>query len=96
MEKVIDELISHLTKVRDLRDKLHDKEYWINRAKEEAGFIPREGDWIHVEITIWKVAVSVYHDKRVIGENRYWINGEWFNTPFPEKYPHLSDMKSSQ
>ena len=96
MEKVIDELISHLTKVRDLQDKLHDKEYWINRAKEEAGFIPREGDWIHVEITIWKVAVSVYHDKHVIGENRYWINGEWFNTPFPEKYPHLSDMKSSQ
>ena len=90
MEKVIDEMLSHLKEVVNLQYKLNDKEYWINRAKEEAGFIPREGDWIHVEVTIWKV--SVHHDKHVNGENRYWINGEWFDTPFPKKYPYLSEM----
>ena len=92
MEKVINELLSHLKEVANLRYKLNDREYWINRAKEEAGFIPREGDWIHVEVTIWKIEVSVHHDRHVSGENRYWINGEWFDTPFPDKYPYLSEM----
>ena len=98
MEKVINELVSHLIGAVNLRNKLQDKEYWINRAKEEAGFIPREGDWISVEVHTWKIVVHVYHgctdhDAR---EARYWINGEWFDTPFPDKYPYLSDMKSSQ
>lgn len=91
MEKVINELTSHLKEVRNLQHELEDKEYWINRAKEETGFIPREGDWIHVEVTIWKIVVSVYHKytDHKFKEARYWINGEWFNTPFPEKYPDL-------
>ena len=92
MENVIKALIDSLKKIYGLKYKLEDKDYWINRAKEEAGFIPREGDWIHVEVTIWKIEVSVHHDRHVSGENRYWINVEWFNTPFPEKYPYLSEM----
>lgn len=91
MEKVIGEILSHLKEISNIRYKLNDKEYWINRAKEEAGFIPREGDWISVDITPWHIKVSVYHKHtdHNIKEARYWINGEWFNTPFPEKYPDL-------
>jgi hypothetical protein len=91
MEKVINEITSHLKGISDIRYKLHDKEYWINRAKEEAGFIPREGDWISVDITIWHIKVSVYHKHtdHHIKEARYWFNGEWFDRPFPEKYPDL-------
>ena len=92
MEKVINELLSHLKEVANLQYKLNDKDYWINRAKEEAGFVPREGDWIYVEVTLYKIEVSVYHAENKPGERRYWINGEWFNTPFPEKYPYLSEM----
>ena len=95
MEKKINELVLTLQQARNLEPQISDKEYWINRAKEEAGFVPREGDWIHVEVTLWHIRVSVYHkytDHRV-KESRYWLNGEWFDTPFPEKYPYLSDMK---
>ena len=88
MEKVINELLSHLKEVVNLQYKLNDKDYWINRAKEEAGFIPREGDWIHVEVTLWHIRISVYH-KNGAKDAKYWLNGEWFNTPFPEKYPNL-------
>lgn len=89
MEKVINELASHLNRVYDLQCELNDKEYWINRAKEEAGFIPREGDWVHVEVTIYHIRISVYHKANGAKDAKYWLNGEWFNTPFPEKYPNL-------
>lgn len=94
MEKVINELISHLKGIRNLQYKLNDKEYWINRAKEEAGFVPQEGDWIHVEVTTWKVEVSVYH-KQSARESRHWINGSWFDTSFPGKHPNIHDFKIS-
>ena len=89
MEKVINELTSHLKEINNLKYELKDKEYWINRAKEEAGFIPREDDWISVEITMWHIRVSVYHKANGAKEARYWLNGEWFDTPFPERYPDL-------
>lgn len=88
MEKVINELTSHLKGISDIRHKLYDKEYWINRAKE-AGFIPREGDWIGVEITMWSIRISVYHKTNSTEGAKYWINGEWFDTPFPKSYPDL-------
>lgn len=89
MEEIINKIADCLKEVSSLKYELDDKDYWIDKAAKETGFIPREGDWIHVEVTIWKIAVSVHHDKHVIGENRYWINGEWFDTPFPKKYPNL-------
>lgn len=89
MEKIINELTSHLKEIYNLRDKLNDKEYWINRAKEEAGFIPREGDWIHVEVTMYHIRISVYHNGGNAKDSKYWINGEWFDIPFPKKYPDL-------
>ena len=91
MEKVINELTSHLKEINNLKYELEDKEYWINKAAKEAGFIPKEGDWIGVEVTLWYIRVSVYHKytDHSIKEARYWLNGEWFNTPFPERYPDL-------
>ena len=57
-------------------------------ADRYSGFIPKEGDWIHVEVTLWHIRISVYH-KNGTKDAKYWLNGEWFNTPFPEKYPNL-------
>lgn len=93
MEKKINELVLTLQQANNLERQISDREYWINRAKEEAGFVPREGDWVHVEITMWSIRISVYHKANSAKDSKYWINGEWFNTPFPEKYPFLSDMK---
>lgn len=89
MEKVISKLISYSKEISNLKCKLYNKEYWINRAKEEAGFIPKEGDWIGVEVTMWSIRISVYHKENSVTGAKYWINGEWFDTPFPEKYPDL-------
>jgi hypothetical protein len=89
MEKVINELTSHLKGISNIRYKLNDKEYWINCAKEEAGFIPREGDWISTDITMWSIRVHVYHKTNDAKGAKYWINGEWFDTPFPKSYPDL-------
>jgi hypothetical protein len=52
---------------------------------------PKEGDWISVEITLWHIRISVYpkYTDNKLKEARYWLNGEWFDTPFPEKYPNL-------
>lgn len=93
MTNTINELISHLKEIHVLQSKLNDKTYWINRAKEETGFIPQEGDWIHVEVTTWKVEVSVYHEQNVRG-SRHWINGVWFDTSFPGRHPNMYDIIS--
>lgn len=93
MTNTINELISHLKEIHILQSKLNDKEYWINRAKEEVGFIPQEGDWIHIEVTTWKVEVSVYHKQNARG-SRHWINGVWFDTSFPGRYPNMCDINS--
>lgn len=89
METVINRLISVLRESHDLAYALENKEFWINKAKEEAGFIPKEGDWIHVEVTRWKIAISVYHENSSGKDSRYWINGAWYTTPFPEFYPSI-------
>lgn len=91
MEDIINRISNCLKEVNNLKYKLEDREYWINKAAKEAGFIPREGDWIGVVITLWHIRVSVYHKypDYPIKEARYWLNGEWFDTPFPEKYPNL-------
>lgn len=91
MENTINKISNCLKEVNNLKYELEDKEYWINKAAKETGFIPREGDWISVEVTLWYIRVSVYrkYTDHNLKEARYWINGEWFNTPFPEKYPRL-------
>lgn len=91
MENTINKISNCLKEIHSLSYKLNDKEYWIDKAAKEAGFIPKEGDWISVDITIWHIRISVYHKYTGHGakESRYWFNGEWFDTPFPEKYPDL-------
>lgn len=87
MKEIIKGIVECQNKLRILEEKLRDKDYWFNKAKEEAGFIPEgEKDWLHVEVTKWKIEVSVHHDK--YGGGKYWINGQWFNTSFPNKYPN--------
>ena len=88
MKEVVDELREALNKVWHLRHELEDHDYWINKAKEEAGFTPHEGDWVNVQVTLWKIEVSVYPKSGIEGA-RYWINGQWFDTPFPSEIPNL-------
>lgn len=89
MEAIIKEVVSCQKKLIQLEEQLKDRAFWIKKAQEEAGFIPEEGDWVHVEIGRYKIQVSVYHKNRDIGTSRYWINGQWFNTNFPDKIPYL-------
>ena len=90
--KQIQELAEHLLSVRRLRREIEDKDFWINKAIEEAGFTPEEGDWVAVNVEIWKIAVSVYHKHGIKGA-KYWINGKWFDTPFPQEFVDLSNLK---
>jgi hypothetical protein len=93
MKQIIKELAECQKKMYALEQQLKDKDYWINKAKEEAGFIPEgEKDWLHVEVTTFMIEVSVHHDN--YGGAKYWINGQWFDTPFPSKYPHEIDFET--
>lgn len=87
MNKKIEKLAENLKQVCILKQELDNPEYWINKAEKETDFTPAEGDWISVEITIYKIQIDVYHKRGPKGV--YWINGKWFNTPFPENYPSL-------
>ena len=90
MEKIIKKTIECMKSLDTLKAKLDDKSYWINKAKEEAGFEPTEDSWISVEILHYKIEIAVYQGKSGNCKNScYWINGKWFNTPFPEKIPYL-------
>lgn len=90
MEEKIKELTKILCEAYSLKNELENKEFWIKKAKEEAGFIPQEGDWIHVEVTLFKIEVSVHHKN--YGSAKYWKNGVWMDDPFSIKYPSLSEM----
>lgn len=85
MEEKIIEIAENLINVRRLKEEIDNKEYWINKAAKETDFIPTEGDWIHVEVTLFKIEVSVYHKKS--GGTKYWKNGVWTDNPFDSKYP---------
>lgn len=90
MEEKIMEIAESLINAYRLKEELYDKSYWINRAHKEAGFIPAEADWIHVEVTMFKIEVSVHHKN--YGGGKYWINGVWLDNPFDYKYPSFGEM----
>lgn len=91
MEKKITELAQHLINSYQLTNQIeNNKQYWINKAKEEAGFIPEEGDGVHVEITLFKIRVSIHHKNH--NGSKYWINGEWRDSPFGSDYPDLDTL----
>ena len=93
MEQTIKDLVLAINNVNKIATKLDDKEYWINKAIKEAGFEPRENPWIHVGVSLWRIEISVYPDYNGSGKGaKYWINGEWFDTSFPDKYPFSSDL----
>lgn len=85
MEKKIIEMAKHLIEVRKLKEELHDEKYWIQKASQETDFVPAEGDWIHVEVSLFKIEVSVHH-KGYEG-SKYWKNGVWCQTPLGSDYP---------
>ena len=90
MEKKLQELALHLQNAYSLKEVLYDKEYWINKASQETDFVPQEGDWISVEVTLFKIEVSVHHAK--YGGAKYWKNGEWLTDPFSTDYPNLNTL----
>lgn len=85
MEEKIIEMAEHLIRIRKLKEELHDEKYWIQKASQETDFVPAEGDWIYVEVSLFKIEVSVYH--KDYGEAKYWKNGVWRQTPFGSDYP---------
>ena len=85
MEDKIIEIAENLINVRRLKEELNNKEYWIQKAAKETDFVPAEGDWIHVEITLFKIEVSVHHKK--YEGSKYWKNGVWTDDPFDSNYP---------
>ena len=90
MEDKIIEIAENLIKVRQLKEELDNKEYWIQKAAQETDFVPAEGDWIHVEVTLFKIEVRVYHKE--YGKAKYWINGVWLDNPFSSDYPLHEEM----
>ena len=90
MEDKIIELAECLTKAYKLREELRDKEYWLAKAAKDTDFVPADGDWIHVEVTLFRIEVSVYHKE--YGGAKYWKNGVWSDDPFNTKYPLLKEM----
>lgn len=96
MKDKIIEIAENLINVQKLKEELNNKEYWIQKASQETDFVPAEGDWIHVEVTLFKIEVSVHHKE--YGSAKYWKNGHWTNNPFDSSYPlygkMLAEMKA--
>ena len=90
MEEKIKEIAENLINVYRLKEELNDKEYWINKASKETDFVPAEGDWIHVEVSLFKIEISVHHKE--YGGAKYWKNGVWSDNAFDTRYPLPKEM----
>ena len=88
-EKII-EIAENLIRVRQLKEELNDKEYWIQKAAQETDFVPAEGDWIHIEVTLYFIEVRVHHKE--YGGSRYWTNGVWSKDAFNLKFSIYEEM----
>lgn len=94
MKDKIIELAEYLVKASQLKEELKNKEYWIDKAAKETDFVPADGDWIHIEVTLFRIEVSVHHKE--YGGAKYWKNGIWCDDPFSSKYPLLKEMLSHE
>jgi hypothetical protein len=92
MEHIIKDTAKLLTSLFDLELKLNNKEYWLNKAKEETDLVLLDDAWIYVDVTLLKIEVSVYSNKGSEYNSKYWINGEWFDKPFDVKYPDIKTL----
>lgn len=92
MENVIKDTVKHLTSLFDLELKLNNKEYWLNKAKEETDLVLSDTAWIHVEVTLLQICVSVFPSRGSNNKRKYWINGEWFDKPFDVDYPNIKTL----
>lgn len=90
MEDKIIEIAENLINVRKLKEEIDDKEYWIQKASQETDFVPEEGDWIYVEVTLFKIEIGIHH--KHYGGAKYWNNGHWFDDPFNTNYPLHEEM----
>ena len=90
MEEKIIELAESLVNAYRLKEELCDKEYWINKAQKEAGFIPAKGDWVSIDLSLYKIEVRVYHKK--YDGAKYWKNGVWSDDPFDSNYPMPAEL----
>ena len=90
MEDKIIEIAENSIQVSKLEEELDNKEYWIQKASQETDFVPAEGDWIHINISLFKIEVGVHHEE--CGHTKYWINGIWTNNPFDSTYPLYGEM----
>ena len=91
MKEVLKEIVECQKKLSALSEKLRNSVYWINRAKEEAGFEPHKGVRVYAKIQEYGIEVSIYPEFGTRGA-RYWINGMWFETCFPSKIPSRDNI----
>jgi hypothetical protein len=91
MENIIKNTAELLTSLHDLRWKLEDKEYWLNKAKEETDLVLCDDAWVSVEVTFWAIKVSVYSSWSK-PQSKYWINGEWFDSFVDVDYPDIKTL----
>lgn len=91
MENLIKRVANLQKEIRQLKEELKSTSYWVKKAAKETDFTPEKGDWISVNIQPWVIQINVYHKDFDKGGNKYWINGEWFNHPFPGKIPSIDN-----
>ena len=92
MENVIKDTAKLLTSLKDLRLKLDNKEYWLNKAKEETDLVLSDDAWVSVNVTVWYIEVCVYSSWSKPSQSKYWKNGEWFDNPFEINYPGIKTL----
>ena len=88
MEETIIKLAEELITVKLLTEKINDKTFWIEKAKNETNFVPSKEDWISVEVTKNRIIVNVYG----LNANVYWINGHWTDNRFSDHSTSLEKM----
>lgn len=94
MQGTIKALANTILETNRLKGELNNPAYWIDKAQKEAGLVVKENDkpWIHIEIS-WAIRVDV-HTNYSGGMSRYWVNGKWFTTAFPDysECPSYQDL----
>ena len=92
MKEKIKRLVESIESTNKLAKEIEDDKYWINKCKEEFPDFNPTDPWIHYDVKLWHIEISVYPDHSSSGMGKHWINGQWFNTSFPKEYPSLWKM----
>lgn len=89
MKTAIEEIIKAINNIWKYKRILDNPEYWIKKAQQEADFPANPvNPRIYIEVKSFKIEVSVHDDNTT----KIWINGQWFDTSWPDKLPNLENI----